>query len=966
MDRIQCYAGRVVGHLCGLLLALLVSTLFYSVADAQCGAGEVAYVKVGLEYSTGNGLPNDGNLAEGVGTLLFDSDGFYIGEGEIGATGEVDIYEWEGNCIPYGSYRVEFWTDSSPFADLAGLYGFGEVEFVIDSGLGEQFDGTEYYYDSNLGVNFGAAFELLPASRYLAVSVYGVDETGLAVSGSEKVGELVEVEVYSDFVYQYSAFALTSGRAGYEGIAYVPIPTGDGVTVDVYAAGDAQHDITPQAAGETALDLPYQVIAEGTEVQFFFKDENGAAFAPTDQQFVEVVCENVTEIGELQYFYTLVYPDSTNPSQTTGYMLPQGDFDCFVSLYDEYFNEEAGATEIVELAFHSFPIEVTETFPGRDVFLFNGGGGTGDASVEIRVTNRATGQLLNDQCTALYLWAFHVDENGDFFFYEDEAEIPEGQEVSHTFQVPSGLEYELFVGQCFPDEFSSVAPSKYVFPFEPIILNPVSGTNDPVTFEMTPTDAVIRVVLQDENGNPLSGWADVYSGPDFDNLPFDKTRKNMRVRYAKRTRTLTPQDPEFFHYNGGDVVGGVLEIGAIGGRSYLVNAFPGFEAEQEFIPAPEQEVTLVAGETKTVTFTVRRPNHIIQIEPVLPAGVTLGEFGFLDCFAFNRDGQTSYGFGTAFEKVRIPIFTEKKGKNIKDYWRIGCNTVVFDESGRDFYYFGTTLYSPEGTEGTATLTLSKDQEFSGEQCKEFRNDKKTRVTFADGVTFLEVPKGAFGTSGSTTICAESGDGYGFAYDNFPTSVWDITVTQGDKNITTAKKPVQLWIPIDSEELSNLGATKDDLAGGSFNAKAKNWRRDAAITFSELNGVSYMVLSLQHFSLWGSLVNLSESEQKSAPTTLSEKGKKGKKVTLSWTPPDNADEDTPFFLQWVKVNKKTKAFEAGGNDIFEYPKAKSQTIVGQSSVKLKLKNGRWRWRVRVKGGATPAAGEFKRKKRRRKN
>jgi len=877
-----------------------------------------------LDYIEGNVYYPPGTPpVEFLSVELFDTNSDLVGWGITDSVGYFQVYSINPTLayIPEGPYLLKFDTWGSD--DMANN-GFYERHLIMDN-----FDSSHPGYTlSSFTYIFLSPITLTAATRYFKVRV---TEAGPPSDVNERAA--------GDPVPNYELSAFTLGDPNYwldtktdingEALIYVHPGVDYNYSIDGFLEGysvEFINQIPDPGLGQTLINL--QTVPGDTPITFNLKDNTGANFVVPVNDFGFVGCETFTPSNKrLRFGGDLEYLDTSTTFNVVG-----GMYRCYMDMVGFgttpiQFNVQPGISQ-------SFDVTVLPV----------------DASVTINVLDKTTGAKITGTCFETVAFAIGSTTGSEVDHFDwDESDTGE-----MTLQVIDGIEYETFLSPCLgdsafgpqPDEnlqrmIAAGTTGQYVIPGA--LMSFVADKNSPVTIDyfLESANAMLTVTLVDDQGNAINqGWVEAAEEFDYSAGP----------------------PPEDFRWTGAPLMNGQAVLNLVAGVKYLIRAFPQPGPAGILLPPRPVEITLAENDSQQLQLQALKPNHQVGIDLSFPvsdaSGTRAVAQNFVSCFGHTFDGREVFNEVNPGDPTGLLLQVEGPD----DYWTIGCH-VGGEENGDLRQFHGEAVYLPAA--GTATgrveIQMFDIGRYYDESCSSFTLDQSEKITLADGQTLLEIPANAFGDAGSGEVCSASGRGISFSDIAFPTSSFDIVVTVNDEEVTQPERPVNIWFAIDEDRLAELNATVGDLSVGSFNEDANTWRLDGSFTIRELDGVQYLVVPVTHFTIWGTLVNLSKALKSQFPTNLKVKrakkkaGAKKQKVTFSWTAPSGADENQPYELEYVKLSKKNKKFEKDGGDIFD--KSKMKEVTG-TSWKRKLKKGKYRYRVRVKDGTNPDPKKFR--------
>lgn len=476
-----------------------------------------------------------------------------------------------------------------------------------------------------------------------------------------------------------------------------------------------------------------------------------------------------------------------------------------------------------------------------------------------------------------------------------------------TLETLSGLTYQVsaFIK---PD-----SKDKYVAPNDILsVAAPEAGKTNIVDFILLTKDSTIKVNFSDENGIPVpSGVVKAY------------TRSASASSIAEYTRTLASQvqsrsnlEKELSFY--GTVIDGVAEFKVKSDRELTLVGSSYKDANNNLvIGPPSQTLTLSPGEIREVSLQSERADHTLTIHPKVYSNKSEDdEVGYLSlaCSAYNTSLQQSYSYAeNNTSSVELPLVIGKE-------WEITCQGIYGQDVESAKVYFGQTIYKPTKEVDSISLTLIEGGVYLPPSNHTFDASKDATLQLADGKTEVEIPAGAFAESGTITMNVGSGVGFTYSQDNFPIFVLDFKFTDSDNNVLTSpSKAVLIRFPVNEEELlKNYGVTPDKLKVASYDPDLNIWKEDGASSYDSLTKTQ--TLTVNHFSIWGQLIEKAwDLKESYTPTKFratkigkevkaKKKDKKtgGKNLTYmaSWIAPKAATSETLYEIDLLKLNKNS--------------------------------------------------------------
>ncbi|MCB0319588.1 MAG: hypothetical protein KDD60_01605 [Bdellovibrionales bacterium] len=471
---------------------------------------------------------------------------------------------------------------------------------------------------------------------------------------------------------------------------------------------------------------------------------------------------------------------------------------------------------------------------------------------------------------------------------------------------------------------------RYVLPLSGTPVQ-VSETGGVIEIPARSATATLIVQVTNADGSPVtSGYVDAWAVVDFESADVDD-----------------------FISTGADIQNGTAEIPMLAGREYVINAYPPYSENQASLLPKSQRITLSDGETKTIEMQFPESNHELNITGVIEtseSSVQAQSSTFFSCSAINGEDNFTFLDRNDGELVlTLPLFVESKPTR----WGVFCYAVV--TSGQsEFVYVGQGSYLPKKKSQSGELQVVLREQGSYLPLTEYSFDasREFSTTLEDGKTTIRVPAKAIADSGTVTMSVESGKGYTFSDEDYPLSTYDFKFEVGGEEVTDTQLPVDILIQITAEELESRGASPEDLRAGSFNDSVRAWREDATFSYDEESET--ITLSVNHFSIWGVLIDTIAQLRRTVPRKLKVKdlGSKGatRRTRVSWEGPDS--EAASLFELDILQSKSGKSKKRASST--DWSKAKTVTVVGTKYIaKLKSKK-KYQLRVRMAGGGKNSA------------
>ncbi|MCB0330159.1 MAG: hypothetical protein KDD70_10855, partial [Bdellovibrionales bacterium] len=407
-------------------------------------------------------------------------------------------------------------------------------------------------------------------------------------------------------------------------------------------------------------------------------------------------------------------------------------------------------------------------------------------------------------------------------------------------------------------------------------------------------DAKIEVTLFDSDGSSaVNGYVDIRARANSSNSNTFPIRFTTQVAANQSIIIPVPSGRTY------DVrVGAVVSSGA---------------TVQKIQPEPV-EVTIPNGSTSTsiVNVALRDPNYTLIVNTSAldqnNSSVSTSSFDFLSCFAYNARGEYSYSQDTSGSAISLNLFVENTSKS--ETYRVGCFGVQ-STSGDSRQFFGETNYNTIKNQTTDILGLTiSDQGIAyGSVGQSAPVDRSNELTFPDGMTTLDIPSGALGSSGTATVNIQTATGIRSSESTYPLTAWNITPTLSGSTITDPNDSAELCIPIDEDDVLAQGATTADVSLASYDDTTQQWE-SVETSIVGTSGNLFACGQVNHYSIFGTILDVAQSLQSTVPTnfrfTLRSKNSKRKKCVAKWTAPDSDFASTlTYILRYSRTKNRKK-------------------------------------------------------------
>lgn len=466
---------------------------------------------------------------------------------------------------------------------------------------------------------------------------------------------------------------------------------------------------------------------------------------------------------------------------------------------------------------------------------------------------------------------------------------------------------------------------------------PDSGDSLETSLVFQEADASIEVTLYDTDGETsIDGFASVFSRADGD-LPALWTRDRI-------------------------VAGQSLILPAVSGRRFRVEAGPTSQGDTvKFRPKPVF-VTPEANENVVVNLELSEPNYTIQVFPKPQDGqgesVDISTFDFVRCFAYNaRREQVSADELDESGAVSLSFHVNKR--NISESFRVGCNAIA-SLTGESSRFFGEKAVRSKAKKkkGTIRVPLFPVGTSYPEQMDVVDATSFEEVVFPDGQATLDISPGAFASTGSVDLAVKTATEWQANTDAQPLDAWDIRPTKNDQVVETPSETVELCMPIDADRLGELGLEEDSVVLARFDEEEQQWITVPTNLVGE-SSARFACGILDHFSVWGTIVEVLEELVETVPTNFSVKSKansKGKvQCTFKWDAPESEfAESIPYVVRYSKSKRKNQCLDLESENLTEVE------VLGNSKLTVRSSRGCC-GEVLIQESTTSTERKFRKKK-----
>lgn len=534
----------------------------------------------------------------------------------------------------------------------------------------------------------------------------------------------------------------------------------------------------------------------------------------------------------------------------------------------------------------------------------------------------------------------------------DSAEIKNGQS-STTFQLLSNRTYEAFVDVLpspnLPSGVFGFGAGGKLFEFT----TGADNSSVSVSYALSALDAELVGTLP---------WGEGFVEVSCEGSILNTSGRTRLSRSGNVQILAAAFDPGSDLWFGGRTNNSTIRMPVASGRSCEARAFPIPNLDPNSPPAPafhapEIKLELNAGESRSIEFELPQRDVDLTVKAKLKDSsgneINGGTVQFYGAFAENGLGYGS--FLDTFDgnlELKLPL---RLGPQKTPYF-VGAH-AVHDDGQNIKYYRGSMRYEQKGRlkpEDTIELELVEFSDYLPEEIFEISAQSAITLTFSDG-NQLYIPAGAISSNSSSEIevIVKGAEGYRITEQETPFKTYDITITADGEEVTELLKPITLLIQVNPEELQeklgiNTETLESLLSGQSYEEESDTWRNDGSIIYDADTGI--LKISLEHLSIWGSLVSISKQLKSLMVTGLSKKilnknsSTKKKKVRLCWDALSGADGSQAYELQYYKKTKKSKKLEDPWSTL-----AKTKTAIGKTCLEPQFNPGKYGWRVRIEDG-----------------
>ncbi|MCB0352444.1 MAG: hypothetical protein KDD64_02930 [Bdellovibrionales bacterium] len=369
--------------------------------------------------------------------------------------------------------------------------------------------------------------------------------------------------------------------------------------------------------------------------------------------------------------------------------------------------------------------------------------------------------------------------------------------------------------------------------------------------------------------------------------------------------------------------GNSLILPVVGGLSYTVSAgalVTQGQGVQKIQPNPVV-VTPSSGQTTEVNLKLTDPNYILNITPSAQTtqgdSVSTSGFSSIACFAYN--GRREFSFSQTFSNgiVTLPLLVASLNK--AENWRVGCHGIESSMNDSRQFLGEKTYTTAKGQSADVTgVTMTQSGTAYAALSEDIDVDNSNELIFQDGKTTLDIPSNALGSSGTASVTIKTAFGWRSDIDSIPLTTWDISPSMNDTVISDPDDSSELCIPVDEDDLTLYDADINDVVLARYDEEEQRWI-EVETTIVGSPGAYFACGSVDHYSIFGTIIDVLEELEESVPTNfkvkLRKKKAKKKKCVFTWDAPDSEVSDAlSYVLRFSKVKKKSKC-EALEDDDF---------------------------------------------------
>lgn len=494
-----------------------------------------------------------------------------------------------------------------------------------------------------------------------------------------------------------------------------------------------------------------------------------------------------------------------------------------------------------------------------------------------------------------------------------------------------------------PINRSTIKTKEGIYYFTPDVLEPVEiekEGNKEYPIYVEKSDSSIEVSLTDVNGDPIEGWVRAES-PVLD--------PNDDEQFPLRFEQSIPQN-------------GTVAVPLVSGRKFTIRAGPKKERGEEvdeILPEPF-EITPVAGENGTHPFEMREPNYTLTIsvsaESSQGDSVPIDSFDHIACFAYNAERAHSFSQSLQDGAISLSLLTSNLSR--RESWRVGCHGIESTGEQSRQFFIESDYRTIGGGEAADTISLTMGERGTAYPPKAERLtiDQESEVVLPDGRATLRVPANAFGSSGNAEITVQTALGWRTDLDSAVLEAWELTPTVDDETVEEPEDLIELCMPIDEDELAELGTDPEDVKIARYDDEEQRWV-ETDTTLSGTEGNYFACGSVDHFSIWGTIIDVISAIQAETPSDLRVQYKRQVKnrnrFIVNWQEIESSISSTVTYTVRFKSPRKRKQCKR-----LDTSKFRERDVSGRSRIRVKTKQNSLCAEVLVKDASTSTSRKFR--------
>lgn len=722
-------------------------------------------------------------------------------------------------------------------------------------------------YDAETGFQTLDTLALTQASRYVTVAI--IETSAANVAKVSAVGDAVSGISVSAWNEDNDSWKF--GTTDSSGEFSFAVDEADESDWNVYVYSNeglytqaSSYQFAVATTGETSINL--EVIPTDAAIEIALQDANGNSFSIPTGAYGSISCYDSN--------YTYYFSDSLAEGETSSNVQVLGNNTYLCNAWLDGYGSSAGSVTVAVGGSESMSLKLFER----------------SETVTVSFKNADTDELITDFNPQVYAFA-SADANGDPFSDYSYTTFSGG---TATLDLVDGVTYDL-------NWWDVTESSSYVNTYQSVSF--VAGETSAATLEAYKSDATIKVTVLDADGNASDSWVSAY----------EQTTDANAWGLSSSSQTNS---------------NGKSNLGVVGGKTYTVSAYPTNSNSSEVLAPANQEVTIEAGESKSISMQSVTVDFQLGLEVTTSDDV---ELDYSYCYAYSP----SFGYQSYSDDV-VGNPSAKLGLVADKTWYIGCMGFADDK----FYRSDDQKYKPSLSAVDDTLQISMSDAGDYYETTTYSWDGSTsfETILPDGISSISLPAGAIASSGTVTLTVGTAIGYAVNDNAYPFQVFDFTAYDSSGNqITDLNANVKLRLAYDPDELPE-GLTEDDIKGGSYNESTKSW--DAPISIEVNKSENVIEITLNHFSNYGALGNrglriITPKKPRKAVTRHVTKYN----VRLTWKKPKNSTVKK-YIIQLRERGERDSAVW----ETFNKSKKIKKSLIKYTVRKLSS-NTRYQWRIR---------------------